>query len=124
LTDNLIGATGCSTKRDLYLSNVVFLFSAGTDIAVDVLRKSSLPRSAPIKSFADRGPAVLFIPFPLLWKLQVDQRQKAILVILFLLPTIPIMFGVLRLVLVNPADGTVNVVKFQMYSMLENTAGE
>lgn len=86
----------------MYLSNLVFLFSAGTDIAGDVL--------------------ILLIPFPLLWKLRTTQRQKAILVGIFLLPLTPIIFGVVRLVLCNPVASAVDVVKFQLYSLLENTA--
>ena len=66
----------------------------------------------------------MLIPFPLLWKLQVNQRQKMILVAIFLLPTIPIIFGVLRLVFVDPTNGPVDVIKFTFYSMLENTAGK
>lgn len=98
-----LGEEGCSTKRDIYMSNLVFLFSAGTDIACDVF--------------------LIFIPFPLLWKLQVSQRQRIILVVIFLLPLIPICFGILRLVFCNPTAGTVDVVKFTFYFMLENTAG-
>jgi hypothetical protein len=97
------GAEGCSSKRDIYLANLVFLFSAGTDIGVDAL--------------------LLLIPFPLLWKLQVNQRQKCILATIFLLPLLPIAFGILRLVFCNPTSGTVNVIKFMFYHMLENTAG-
>lgn len=97
------GNKGCHTPRDIYLSNLVFLFSAGTDIACDIF--------------------LIFIPFPLLWKLQVSQRQKVILALIFLLPLIPIAFGILRLVFCNPTTGTVNVVKFTLYFMLENTAG-
>jgi hypothetical protein len=99
-----LGEEGCSSDREIYLSNLVFLFSAGTDIACDVL--------------------LIIIPFPLLWKLQVNDRQKVILVVIFLLPLIPICFGILRLVFCNPTTGTVNVVKFTFYSMLENTAGK
>jgi hypothetical protein len=97
------GEEGCHTDRQLYLSNLVFLFSAGTDIACDVL--------------------LIFIPFPLLWKLQVNERQKLILAAIFLLPLIPITFGILRLVFCNPVTGTVDVIKFTFYFMLENTAG-
>lgn len=97
------GEEGCHTPRQLYLSNLVFLFSAGTDISCDVL--------------------LIFIPFPLLWKLQIKQRQKIILAGIFLLPFIPITFGILRLVFCNPTTGTVNVIKFTFYHMLENTAG-
>jgi hypothetical protein len=97
------GAEGCSSDRDMYLANLVFLFSAGTDIGVDAL--------------------LFLIPFPLLWKLQVDQRQKCILTGIFLLPLLPITFGILRLVFCNPTSGEVNVIKFMFYHMLENTAG-
>ena len=97
------GEEGCHTPRQLYLSNLVFLFSAGTDISCDVL--------------------LIFIPFPLLWKLQIQERQKIILCLIFLLPLIPITFGILRLVFCNPTTGTVNVIKFTFYHMLENTAG-
>jgi hypothetical protein len=97
------GAEGCSSERDMYLANLVFLFSTGTDIAVDAL--------------------LLLIPFPLLWKLQVNQRQKCILASIFLLPLLPITFGILRLVFCNPTSGLVNVIKFTFYHMLENTAG-
>jgi hypothetical protein len=97
------GATGCHTDRQLYLSNLVFLFSAGTDIAGDAF--------------------LLCIPIPLLWKLQVGQRQKIILLGIFLLPIIPIIFGILRLVFCNPVNGSVDVIKFTFYSMLENAVG-
>jgi hypothetical protein len=80
----------------------VFLFSAGTDIAGDVL--------------------IVLIPFPLLWKLQTTERQKIILIVIFLLPLVPIVFGILRLVFCNPTTGVVDVIKFQMYSLLENSA--
>lgn len=93
---------GCAQPYRLYLSNLVFLFSAGTDIAGDLL--------------------ILLIPFPLLWKLRTNQRQKAILVVIFLLPLVPIIFGILRLVFCNPVTGVVDVIKFQLYSLLENTA--
>lgn len=98
-----LGEEGCHTPRQLYMSNLVFLFSAGTDIACDVL--------------------LIFIPFPLLWKLQIKDRQKIILGSIFLLPLLPITFGILRLVFCNPTTGTVNVIKFTFYHMLENTAG-
>ena len=96
------GAEDCSSERDTYLANLVFLFSAGTDIAIDAL--------------------LFLIPFPLLWKLQVNQRQKCILTGI-LLPLLPITFGILRLVFCNPTSGSVDVIKFTIYHMLENTAG-
>lgn len=93
---------GCAEPYRLYLSNLVFLFSAGTDIAGDVL--------------------ILLIPFPLLFQLRTTPQQKAILIIIFLLPLLPILFGILRLVFCNPTTGIVNVIKFQLFSLLENTA--
>ncbi|ETN43287.1 uncharacterized protein HMPREF1541_02446 [Cyphellophora europaea CBS 101466] len=99
---NFFKLSGCADSYHMYLSNLVFLFSAGSDIAGDVL--------------------ILLIPFPLLWKLRTTRQQKVILVIIFLLPLVPIIFGVLRLVLCNPVTGVVNVIRFQLYSLLENTA--
>jgi hypothetical protein len=87
------GAEGCSSKRDIYNANLGFLFSAGSDIAVDVL--------------------LLLIPFPLLWRLQVNQRQKCLLATIFLLLLPPITFGILRLIFCNPISETVDVVKFR-----------
>lgn len=86
----------------MYLSNLVFLFSAGTDIACDCL--------------------IILIPFPLLWKLRTSRQQKIVLIIIFLLPLVPIVFGILRLVFCNPTTGVVDVIRFQLFSLLENTA--
>lgn len=99
-----LGPDGCFTERDIYMSNLVFLFSCGTDIACDVF--------------------LILIPFPLLWKLQVSLRQKITLILIFLLPLIPICFGILRLVFCNPVVGTVDVIKFTFYFSMENTAGK
>ena len=64
---------------------------------------------------------VMLIPFPLLRKLQVKSRQKWILVSVFLLPIIPIIFAILRLVIANATTGNVDPIAFQLYSMLENS---
>lgn len=47
-----------------------------------------------------------------------------ILVGIFLLPIVPVIFGVVRLIVCNPNpdSGVVNVIKFQLFSLLENTA--
>jgi hypothetical protein len=64
----------------------------------------------------------MLIPFPLLRTLQVPPRQKFILAAIFSLPIIPIIFAVLRLVIANPSTGNVDPIKFQLYSMLENSS--
>ena len=46
-----------------------------------------------------------------------------ILAAIFLLPSIPIVFAILKFVLVNPKSGPVNMIKFQLFYMLENSAG-
>ncbi|KAL2815750.1 hypothetical protein BJX63DRAFT_430686 [Aspergillus granulosus] len=92
----------CSSARDIYYSNLVFKFTVGTDIAGDIL--------------------IMLIPFPLLRTLQVAPRQKYILAAIFSLPIIPIIFAVLRLVIANPSIGNVDPIKFQLYSMLENSS--
>ncbi|KAL2844802.1 hypothetical protein BJY01DRAFT_263773 [Aspergillus pseudoustus] len=92
----------CSSARDIYYSNLVFKFTVGTDIAGDIL--------------------IMLIPFPLLRTLHVAPRQKYILAAIFSLPIIPIIFAVLRLVIANPSTGNVDPIKFQLYSMLENSS--
>lgn len=64
----------------------------------------------------------MLIPFPLLYKLRIDDRKRWILIGLFSLPIIPVLFACLRLVKSNNPDGDVDPIKFQLYSMLENTA--
>lgn len=64
----------------------------------------------------------MLIPFPLLYKLKIDNRKRWILIGLFSLPIIPVLFACLRLVRSNNPDGDVDPIKFQLYSMLENTA--
>ncbi|BCS18731.1 uncharacterized protein APUU_11559S [Aspergillus puulaauensis] len=92
----------CSSARDVYYSNLVFKFTVGTDIAGDIL--------------------IMLIPFPLLHTLQIPPGKKYILAAIFSLPLIPILFAVLRLVIANPDSGNVDPVKFQLYSMLENSS--
>lgn len=64
----------------------------------------------------------MLIPFPLLRTLQIPPRKKYILAGIFSLPLIPILFAVLRLVIANPDSGNVDPIKFQLYSMLENSS--
>ncbi|KAL4806825.1 hypothetical protein BDV18DRAFT_159994 [Aspergillus unguis] len=100
---NFFTLGACSSPRDIYYSNLVFKFTVGTDIAGDIL--------------------IMLIPFPLLHTLQVPPRKKYILAGIFSLPIIPIIFAVLRLVIAKPAaTDNVDPVKFQLYSMLENSS--
>lgn len=64
----------------------------------------------------------MIIPFPLLHKLKVNRRKRWILIAVFSLPIIPIMFAILRLVMTNPKTHNVDPIKFQLFSMLENTS--
>lgn len=64
----------------------------------------------------------MLIPFPLLRTLQIPPGKKYVLAAIFSLPLIPILFAVLRLVIANPDSGNVDPVKFQLYSMLENSS--
>lgn len=63
----------------------------------------------------------MVIPFPLLHKLSVNRRKRWILIAVFSLPIIPIIFAILRLVMTNPKTHNVDPIKFQLFSMLENT---
>ena len=47
----------------------------------------------------------MLTPFPLLSKLRINNREKAILIVIFLLPLFVIAFAILRLVVTN-AEGT------------------
>jgi len=67
---------------------------------------------------------VMLIPFPLLQKLQVSMQQKRLLFAIFCIPIIPIIFAILKLVATNPTNTNVDPVRFQLYSMLENTTGK
>jgi hypothetical protein len=66
----------------------------------------------------------MLIPFPLLYKLQISKQQKRILLVIFCCPIIPIVFAILRLAKTNPSSTNVDPIRFQLYSMLENTAGK
>ncbi|KAJ5107002.1 hypothetical protein N7456_003677 [Penicillium angulare] len=92
----------CSSARDIFYSNLVFHFSVGTDIAGDV--------------------CVMVIPFPLLYKLKVNNQKRWILILVFSLPIIPIIFAILRLVMTNPKTHNVDPIRFQLFTMLENTS--
>ena len=70
---------------------------------------------------ADSPCLVMVIPFPLLHKLNVNRRKRWILIGVFSLPIIPIIFAILRLVMTNPKTHNVDPIKFQLFSMLENT---
>jgi hypothetical protein len=64
----------------------------------------------------------MLIPFSLLRKLQINSRQRWILVGIFFLPItpiIPIIFAILRLVKANATTHNVDPIRFQLYSMLE-----
>ncbi|KAH8697813.1 hypothetical protein BGW36DRAFT_379522 [Talaromyces proteolyticus] len=90
----------CGSTKDIFYSNLVFHFSVGSDIAGDVL--------------------IMLIPFPLLRKLQIKPRQRNILILVFLFPIIPIVFGILRLVEANATTDNVDPIRFTLWSMLEN----
>jgi hypothetical protein len=62
----------------------------------------------------------MLIPFPLLWKLHINKKQRNILIIIFCLPIVPIIFAILRLAATNPTNTFVDPVRFQLFSMLEN----
>lgn len=64
----------------------------------------------------------MLIPFPLLYKLKIDNRKRWTLIGLFSLPIIPVLFACLRLIKSSNPDGDVDPIKFQLFSMLENTA--
>ncbi|KAH6659167.1 hypothetical protein BKA67DRAFT_640476 [Truncatella angustata] len=99
---NFVKLGGCEEKPIYkFLSILVFYFSTGADIGGDIL--------------------VMIIPFPLLYKLNVNSRQKAVLVTLFLLPVIPISFAVLKLVFCYPTMTFVDVIKYQLFALLENS---
>ncbi|KAL4782153.1 hypothetical protein BJX76DRAFT_369370 [Aspergillus varians] len=92
----------CSSARDIYYSNLVFKVTVGTDIVGDIL--------------------IMLIPFPLLHTLQIPRRKKYILASIFSLPLIPMLFAILRLIIANRDDENIDPVRFQLYSMLENSS--
>src|SRR2546421_2395427 len=64
----------------------------------------------------------MLTPFPLLRKLHINSRQMWILGGVFSLPIIPIIFATLRLVMAKDSTHNVDPIRFQLYSMLENTS--
>ncbi|MDI1485583.1 MAG: hypothetical protein OHK93_000721 [Ramalina farinacea] len=62
---------------------------------------------------------VMLTPFPLLRKLQINDRQKAILVLIFLAPVPVMIFGILRLAKTNPAIGTVDPIRLALFSTVQ-----
>lgn len=66
----------------------------------------------------------MLTPFPLLRKLQINRRQKAILVGIFLVPIIVIIFAILRLVKTNPVIGTVDPIRLALFSTVETSCCE
>ncbi|KAJ5279395.1 hypothetical protein N7478_004767 [Penicillium angulare] len=65
---------------------------------------------------------VMVIPFPLLYKLKVNRQKRWILILVFSLPIIPIIFAILRLVMTNPKTHNVDPIRFQLFTILENTS--
>lgn len=63
----------------------------------------------------------MLTPFPLLRKLQMNRRQKAVLVGIFLVPMIVIVFAILRLVKTNPVVGTVDPIRLSLFSTVETS---
>lgn len=61
----------------------------------------------------------MLTPFPLLRKLQISSREKAILVLIFLLPLFVIAFAILRLVETNSLSTTVDPVRLALFSTVE-----
>ena len=63
----------------------------------------------------------MFIPFPLLWKLQMPCRQKHILIVIFFTPLTAITFAILRLVFqeTQRVGPTINPIRLILYSTLE-----
>lgn len=65
----------------------------------------------------------MLTPFPLLRKLQINDRQKAILVLIFLAPVPVMIFGILRLAKTNPAIGTVDPIRLALFSTVQVSCG-
>ena len=61
----------------------------------------------------------MLTPFPLLSKLQINNREKAILVVIFLLPLFVIAFAILRLVETNAEGTTVDPIRLALFSTVE-----
>lgn len=61
----------------------------------------------------------MLTPFPLLSKLQINNREKAILIVIFLLPLFVIAFAILRLVETNAEGTTVDPIRLALFSTVE-----
>ena len=61
----------------------------------------------------------MLTPLPLLKKLQINSRQKTILVVIFLTPLIVITFAIFRLVETNPTSTTFDPIRLNLFSTLE-----
>ena len=57
----------------------------------------------------------MLTPFPLLSKLRVNDREKAILIVIFLLPIFVIAFPILRLVVTNAEGTTIHPIRLALF---------
>ena len=96
---SLIGS--CNTPANAYRARLTFRFGSITDILTDFF--------------------IMLVPFALLPKLQVTTRQKVILIIIFLTPILPIIFGILRLSKTNVSTGSVDPLRNTLFSSVETT---
>ena len=102
MTDGACGTLGsCNTPSNAYRARLTFRFGSITDILTDFF--------------------IMLVPFALLRKLQINMRQKIILVIIFLTPILPITFGILRLSKTNVKTGSVDPLRVTLFSSLETT---
>ena len=67
----------------------------------------------------------MFIPFPLLRKLQMPRRQKRILIIIFLSPLTAIIFAILRLTIqtYKKSGPIINPIRLALFCTLEVSFG-
>ena len=61
----------------------------------------------------------MLTPFPLLSRLQINNREKAILIVIFLLLFFVIAFAILRLVETNAEGTTVDPIRLALFSTVE-----
>ena len=61
----------------------------------------------------------MLTPFPLLSRLRINNRKKAILIVIFLLPLFVIAFAILRLVVTNAEGKTVDPIRLALFSTVE-----
>ena len=61
----------------------------------------------------------MLTPFPLLSKLRINNREKAILIVIFLLPLFVIAFAILRLAVTNAEGTTVDPIRLALFSTVE-----